>query len=114
VDARERRYRMRLASVHWLMLENGWTFADGPGVVPDPLHSARFLHEIYTRADPEHTGRVTVPVLWDKETNTIVNNESAEIIRMFNSAFDECGAAPGDFYPEDLKDADRRLEYTHL
>jgi putative glutathione S-transferase len=89
--------------VYWLMLENGWTFADGPGVVPDPLHGARFLHEIYTRADPDYTGRVTVPVLWDKETSTIVNNESAEIIRMFNSAFDGCGAAPGDLYPEDLR-----------
>jgi len=84
------------------MLENGWTFADGPGVVPDPLHGARFLYEIYTRAEPDYTGRVTVPVLWDKETSTIVSNESAEIIRMFNSAFDGCGAAPGDFYPEDL------------
>jgi glutathionyl-hydroquinone reductase len=89
--------------VHWLMLENGWTFADGPGVVPDLLHGARSLHEIYTRAEPDYTGRVTVPVLWDKETSTIVNNESAEIIRMFNSAFDRCGAAPGDFYPEDLR-----------
>ena len=89
--------------VHWLMLENGWTFADGPGVVPDPLFGVRFLHEIYTRADPDYTGRVTVPALWDKQTNTIVNNESAEIIRMFNSAFDGCGAAPGDFYPEDLR-----------
>jgi putative glutathione S-transferase len=85
------------------MLENGWTFADGPGVMPDALHGARFLHEIYTRAEPDYTGRVTVPVLWDKQTNTIVNNESAEIIRMFNSAFDGCGAAPGDFYPEDLR-----------
>src|SRR6476620_8520045 len=56
--------------VHWLMLENGWTFAEGPGVVPDPVHGARFLHEIYTRADAEYTGRVTVPVLWDKEKNT--------------------------------------------
>jgi putative glutathione S-transferase len=89
--------------VHWLMLENGWTFTDGPGVVPDPLHGARFLHEIYTRAEPDYTGRVTVPVLWDKETHTIVNNESAEIIRMFNSAFDGCGASPGDFYPGDLR-----------
>jgi putative glutathione S-transferase len=71
--------------------------------VPDPLLGARFLHEIYTRAEPDYTGRVTVPVLWDKQTNTIVNNESAEIIRMFNSAFDGCGAAPGDFYPEDLR-----------
>jgi glutathionyl-hydroquinone reductase len=92
-----------LSVVHWLMLENGWTFAEGPGVVPDPLHGARFLHEVYTRADPEYTGRVTVPILWDKQSNTIVNNESAEIIRMFNSAFDECGAAAGDFYPENLR-----------
>jgi glutathionyl-hydroquinone reductase len=61
--------------VHWLMLENGWTFADGPGVVPDTLFGVRFLHEIYTRAEPDYTGRVTVPVLWDKLTSTIVNNE---------------------------------------
>ena len=89
--------------VHWLMLENGWTFADGPGVVPDPLFGVRFLHEIYTRAEPDYTGRVTVPVLWDKQASTIVNNESAEIIRMFNSAFNGCGAASGDFYPENLR-----------
>ena len=89
--------------VHWLMLENGWTFADGPGVVPDPLHGARYLHEVYTRAEPHYTGRVTVPVLWDKATDTIVSNESSEIIRMFNSAFDACGAAPGDYYPDNLR-----------
>jgi glutathionyl-hydroquinone reductase len=92
-----------LSVVHWLMLENGWTFADGPAVVPDPLHGARFLHEIYTRAEPHYTGRVIVPVLWDKATDTIVSNESSEIIRMFNSAFDETGAAPGNFYPENLR-----------
>lgn len=89
--------------VHWLMLENGWTFADGPGVVPDPVHGARFLHEVYTRAEPRYTGRVTVPVLWDKVSDTIVNNESSEIIRMFNSVFDACGAAPGDYYPKELR-----------
>jgi Predicted glutathione S-transferase len=89
--------------VHWLMLENGWTFMDGPGVIPDPLYGARFLYEIYTRAEPRYTGRVTVPVLWDKATKTIVNNESSEIIRMFNSAFDACGATAGDFYPEELR-----------
>ncbi|HEX7075784.1 MAG TPA: glutathione S-transferase family protein [Hyphomicrobiaceae bacterium] len=89
--------------VHWLMLENGWTFADGPGVVPDPIFGARYLYEIYARAEPHYTGRVTVPMLWDKKTGTIVNNESSEIIRMFNSAFDGCGAAPGDYYPEDLR-----------
>jgi len=91
--------------VHWLMLENGWTFSDGPGVVPDAVHHARFLHEIYTRAEPRYSGRVTVPVLWDKASNTIVNNESSEIIRMFNSAFEACGAAPGDYYPEELRPA---------
>jgi putative glutathione S-transferase len=96
-------HMISVSVVHWLMAENGWTFADGPGVVPDPIHGARFLHELYTRAQPNYTGRVTVPVLWDKSTDTIVNNESSEIIRMFNSAFDECGAAPGDYYPQDLR-----------
>jgi len=89
--------------VHWLMLENGWTFDDGPGVIPDPIFGARYLYEIYARAEPRYTGRVTVPMLWDKATGTIVNNESSEIIRMFNSAFDGCGALPGDYYPEDLR-----------
>src|SRR6185312_17078815 len=92
-----------LSVVHWLMEKDGWTFAEAPGVVPDPIHGARFLHEIYTRAQPDYTGRVTVPVLWDKATNTIVNNESSEIIRMFNSAFDEIGAAEGDYYPSGLR-----------
>jgi putative glutathione S-transferase len=89
--------------VHWLMAENGWTFAEGPGVVPDPIYRASFLHEVYARAQPNYTGRVTVPVLLDKSTDTLVNNESSEIIRMFNSAFDACGAVPGDYYPEDLR-----------
>ncbi|HEY8381779.1 MAG TPA: glutathione S-transferase family protein [Microvirga sp.] len=91
--------------VHWLMRENGWTFADGPGVVPDPIHGARYLHEVYTAARSDYTGRVTVPVLWDKARGTIVSNESSEIIRMFNRAFDGLGAAPGDFYPEDRREA---------
>jgi putative glutathione S-transferase len=86
--------------VHWRMLESGWTFEEGPGVVPDPVHGARFLHEVYTAAKRDYTGRVTVPILWDRTTGTIVNNESSEIIRMFNSAFDAAGAAPGDYYPE--------------
>jgi glutathionyl-hydroquinone reductase len=90
--------------VHWLMLENGWTFDDGPGVVPDPIHHARFLHQVYTAADPEYTGRVTVPILWDKQRGTIVNNESSEVIRMLNSAFDGIGAKPGDYYPLELRE----------
>ena len=76
-----------LSVTHWLMRQDGWTFAPGPGVVPDPLGAA-FLHEIYRRADPLYSGRVTVPILWDKQARTIVNNESSEIIRIFGSAFD--------------------------
>jgi len=89
-----------LSVVHHFMGEHGWTFKDGDGVVADPVIDADYLHEIYTKADPNFTGRVTVPVLWDTKTETIVNNESSEIIRMFNSAFDHLGAKPGDFYPE--------------
>lgn len=92
-----------LSVVHWRMLENGWTFEDGPGVIPDPINHAQNLYQVYLAAQPDYTGRVTVPVLWDKATSTIVNNESAEIIRMFNAAFDGIGAKPGDYYPEDLR-----------
>ena len=91
-----------LSVTHWLMGEEGWTFEPGDGMIPDP-GGARFLHEIYTRADPRCTGKVTVPVLWDKEASTIVSNESADIIRMFNSAFNALGAAPDDYYPEALR-----------
>jgi putative glutathione S-transferase len=89
--------------VHWLMREHGWTFAEGPGTVPDTVNGSAFLHQVYTAADPGYTGRVTVPVLWDKQDGTIVSNESAEIIRMLGSAFDGVGAAPGDHYPEPLR-----------
>ena len=90
--------------VHWLMREGGWSFRDGPGVIPDPILNAERLHQIYTAAKSDFSGRVTVPVLWDRQKSTIVSNESAEIIRMFNSAFDAVGAAPGDFYPEALRE----------
>lgn len=90
-----------LSVTHWLMGDQGWNFEPGPGVIPDP-NGARFLHEIYTRADPRYSGRVTVPVLWDNERGTIVNNESSEIIRIFNSAFEAVGARPGDYYPPAL------------
>ncbi len=89
--------------VHWHMGEYGWEFRDGPGTMPDTVNDARFLHEIYTRAEPDYSGRVTVPVLWDKERGTIVSNESAEIIRMLNGAFDAWGDASLDFYPEGLR-----------
>jgi glutathionyl-hydroquinone reductase len=93
-----------ISVVNWLMRSEGWTFAPGPGVIPDPVMGARHLHEIYTAAVPHYTGRVTVPVLWDKQRRTIVNNESSEIIRMLNSAFDGVGALPGDYYSEPLRD----------
>lgn len=92
-----------ISVVHWRMLDDGWTFEPGPGVIPDPVMGASRLHELYTLADPRYTGRVTVPVLWDLQDRTIVNNESSEIIRMLNHAFDDLGAAPGDFYPETLR-----------
>jgi putative glutathione S-transferase len=94
---------INVSVVHWLMLENGWTFADGPGATPDIVNGARLLHQVYTTADPDYTGRVTVPVLWDRKQGTIVSNESSEIIRMLNSAFDGLGANPGDFYPAVLR-----------
>jgi len=94
-----------LSATHWHMAEHGWTFAPGDGVIADPLMNAQYMHQIYTAADPKYSGRVTVPVLWDKRQRTIVSNESPEIIRMFNGAFD---ALPGvdaslDFYPAALR-----------
>jgi len=83
----------------------GWVFSDAPGAVPDTINGAKRLYEIYLRADPHFSGRVTVPVLWDKKRGTIVNNESAEIIRMFNSAFDGLTGNRVDFYPEPLRAA---------
>ncbi len=89
--------------VNPIMREHGWTFRNGYKVIPDPINEAEFLHQVYTRAMPDYSGRVTVPVVWDKQQQTIVSNESADIIRMFNSAFDPVGAKPGDYYPEDLR-----------
>jgi putative glutathione S-transferase len=92
-----------LSVVNWLLGDDGWTFSPGPGVIADALNGAEKLYELYVRADAQHTGRVTVPVLWDKRRGTIVSNESADIIRMFNSAFDRLGATPGDYYPLPLR-----------
>ncbi|WP_337245559.1 glutathione S-transferase family protein [Luteimonas sp. gir] len=93
-----------LSVTHWLMADDGWTFAQGPGVVPDRVNGVDTVWQLYTAADPRYTGRVSVPVLWDTQRATIVSNESADIIRMFNSAFDEVGAAEGDYYPPDLRE----------
>jgi putative glutathione S-transferase len=92
--------------VHPLMAENGWSFENPdatPGVTGDPLNGCRFLHEIYTKADSGYTGRVTVPVLWDRKLGSIVNNESAEVLRMLNSEFDAFGDASLDLYPQALR-----------
>lgn len=92
--------------VHPSMLSDGWTFDAGfPGATGDDLYGLSFLREIYTRADPRISGRVTVPVLWDRHRETIVSNESSEIIRMFNSAFDAITGNPDDYWPEDLRAA---------
>jgi putative glutathione S-transferase len=87
---------------HWLMADHGWTFAAGEGVIPDPLYNSRYVYELYARADDEYSGRATVPILWDQHTQAIVNNESADIIRMLGSAFDHAGAKSGDYYPQPL------------
>lgn len=91
--------------VHPDMVENGWEFRPGDEQHQDHLHGFRFMHEVYTKAAPDYTGRVTVPTLWDKERDTIASNESAEIIRMFNSAFNDLEGvnAELDFYPEALR-----------
>lgn len=91
-----------LSVVNSFMGDQGWTFEPGDQVVGDPIHQASRMHQVYTAAMPNYTGRVTVPVLWDKHTQTIVSNESPEIIRMFNSAFDSVGAIAGDFSPPEL------------
>jgi putative glutathione S-transferase len=92
-----------ISVTHWLMGDHGWTFAPGDGVIPDPLYNSRYLYELYARADEAYSGRSTVPILWDQHTQTIVNNDSADIIRMLGTAFDQIGAKPGDYYPQALR-----------
>jgi len=93
-----------LSIVDPVISDRGWQFSDYQGCIPDSVFGADYLHEIYTKALPTYTGRVTVPVLWDKHTNTIVNNESRQIIRMLNSEFNDVARYPQiDFYPADLQ-----------
>lgn len=99
--------------VDYKMLENGWEFKADDNKLKDHLYNSAFLYQIYTRADPNYSGRVTVPILWDKKLQTIVSNESSEIIRMFNTAFDDLifdnlvfdkhGTAKIDYYPLELR-----------
>lgn len=92
-----------LSIVHPDMLENGWEFRPDEPFHRDTVNDARYMHQIYTADTPDYTGRVTIPLLWDKQQQRIVSNESADLIRMFNSAFDGVGAEPLDFYPEALR-----------
>ena len=87
--------------VDFLMKEKGWQFNEDQ---KDDLYKSDYLYQIYTKNDPNYTGRVTVPILWDKKSETIVNNESSEIIRMLNNAFDSVGATNEDYYPENLRE----------
>ncbi|EHJ55967.1 hypothetical protein HMPREF9318_01471 [Streptococcus urinalis FB127-CNA-2] len=91
-----------MSIVHPLMLENGWTFQKDDPLVSDDLFDSSFLYEIYLKADPNYSGRVTVPVPWDKKENTIVSNESSEIIRMLNTAFNDITGNQENYYPEEL------------
>ena len=94
-----------VSAVHPDMLSDGWTFeTDDHGATGDTLFGLPFARDIYVRAEPTMTGRVTVPILWDKERETIVSNESSEIIRMFNSAFDEITGNTDDYWPVELRD----------
>ena len=93
-----------ISVVHYLMGSNGWNFDKTEGVIPDSINNSKYLYEVYLKSSKDYSGRVTVPVLWDKETNQIVSNESSEIIRMFNSAFKKVGAIEGDYYPTELQE----------
>ncbi len=103
--------------VHPLMPAESWVFGKYPGATEDHINHAHYLYENYLKADPDFDGLVTVPLLWDKERETIVNNESSEIIRMFNSAFDDYTESDLDFYPESLReeiDAINEIVYHNI
>ena len=93
-----------ISVVNPIMLENGWTFEEGDGVIPDTVNGSEYLHQIYTAAEAGYTGRVTVPVLWDRSRRTIVSNESSEIIRMFDEEFGQLTGHKPSFRPLSLVD----------
>jgi len=106
-----------ISVVHPVNMENGWEFDAFPGATPDAVNAARYLYQVYAHADPLYSGKVTVPILWDLQTGTIVNNESSEIMRMLGDAFGAIATAPVDFYPSHLRaeiDALNADIYTHL
>lgn len=98
------------------MRANGWEFRKGSELA-DPLYDLQFMHQIYTKANPDYSGRVTVPVLWDKQQQTVVSNESADIIRMLNSAFNDLSGNQDDYYPENFRaaiDEVNEMVYDHV
>jgi putative glutathione S-transferase len=97
-------YVVSVSVVEPALTDQGWRFGDYPGSTRDEVNGATYLHELYSRADPHFTGRATVPVLWGKKRGTIVNNESADILRMLNSGFGDLAASSVDLYPADLRD----------
>jgi glutathionyl-hydroquinone reductase len=98
-----------------IMSDKGWMFSDAPGAIPDSVNHAQYLQEIYLKADPKYTGRVTVPVLWDKQTHRIVNNESREIVRMFDVEFSQLATQKIDLYPGDLQQKiDENIDAIYL
>ena len=106
-----------ISVVHPVNMEHGWEFDTFPGTTPDAIGDARYLHQVYASADPQYSGKVTVPILWDRQTARIVNNESSEIIRMLGAAFGAIARTAQDFYPAALRpeiDALNADIYTHL
>lgn len=104
-----------LSIVDPILTDNGWGFSDASGAIPDMVNHAQFLQEIYAKADEHYTGRITVPVLWDKQTQTIVNNESREIIRMFDTEFATIAKPNTDFYPQALqKTIDQTIDAIYM
>ncbi len=101
-----------LSIVHPDMLENGWEFKVEGKSTGDAINGFDFVHQIYSAADPAYSGRVTVPILWDKKTGTIVSNESSEIIRMFNSAFSKIAVKSPDYFPSELRDRIEEINTT--
>jgi putative glutathione S-transferase len=92
-----------ISAANCYMGAEGWTFAPGPETIADEVNHVQRVYELYTLADPQYSGRATVPILWDKRERTIVSNESAEIVRMLNSAFDRVGANGNDYYPAESR-----------
>jgi glutathionyl-hydroquinone reductase len=100
-----------------VVVDQGWAFGTGAGCVPDTVHGFSQLHQVYSKAKPDYTGRVSVPVLWDKKRGTIVNNESSDIIRMLNSEFEAFAGSHDEFYPQRLRpeiDAVNKVVYESI